>query len=295
MLFTLCRAADQVGPSISARPSRGLARKAAALFGAAVSVAAVIAAGGTAHASTVAESTAAKSVLSLLNSERAAHYLPALGWSPALVNSAHAHNVRMASSNLLSHQLSGEASLGDRISAAGVPWHFAAENIGWTTNLAISGATGMQTAMYNEAPPNDGHRLNILSGSVHYVGIDILIGPDGKQWLTADFADAGGSTCSDPVCATSASVASSRGGQAVYINGLLKLSGPTTGLMVRPSGRAVYLQRYLNGGWQNMLLRTTDAYGRLAVGFIQTRVFQYRIVVPATSNASRAASASTFR
>jgi uncharacterized protein YkwD len=295
MLFTLRRAGNQAGPTTLARARRGLARKAGALLGAAIGVAAVIVSGGTAQASTVAESTAARSVLSLLNSERAAHYLPALGWSPALVTSAHAHNLRMASSNLLSHQLAGEASLGDRVSAAGVPWHFAAENIGWTTNLAISGATGMQTAMYNEAPPNDGHRLNILSGSVHYVGIDILIGPDGKQWLTADFADAGGSTCSDPLCATSAYIASSRAGQAVYINGLIKLSGPTTGLMVRPSGRAVYLQRYLNGGWQTMLLRTTDAYGRLAVGFIQTRVFQYRLVVPATTNTTPAASASTFR
>jgi hypothetical protein len=133
---------------------------------------------------------AAHSVFALLNSQRGANHLPAVAWSPALVNSAHAHNLAMGRVNVLSHQLPGERAVGDRIRAAGVNWHVAAENIGWTTNLSTAGATGMQQAMYNEKAPNDGHRQNILSRSVRYVGVDVVIGPAGKLWLTTDFADA---------------------------------------------------------------------------------------------------------
>jgi uncharacterized protein YkwD len=149
--------------------------------------------GGTATAATSFEISAANAVLSLMNTERAAHGLPALGMSTALISSAHRHNLWMAADNTMSHQLPGEPDFGTRIREAGVPWHYAAENIGWTTNRTVSGADGLETAMYNEVPPNDGHRLNILSTAVHYVGIDVYIdATHGKLWLTEDFADVSG-------------------------------------------------------------------------------------------------------
>jgi hypothetical protein len=129
----------------------------------------------------------------MLNAQRAAHGLPALGASPALVSAARRHNLAMARANVLSHQLPGEPSLGARITQAGVPWRSIAENVGWTTNRTTAGANSLQLAMYNEKPPNDGHRLNILSKSVRFVGIDVLIDArTGKLWLTEDFADARG-------------------------------------------------------------------------------------------------------
>jgi uncharacterized protein YkwD len=148
---------------------------------------------GTAHAATTAEAAAATSVLRMLNAERAAHRLPALGSSQALISSAHLHNVTMAQANLLSHQLPGEAVFSTRIERAGVPWHSAAENVGWTTARTTAGADGLQNSMYNETAPNNGHRLNILSTSVRFVGIDVLIDArTGKLWLTEDFADVRG-------------------------------------------------------------------------------------------------------
>ncbi|MFL6164466.1 MAG: CAP domain-containing protein [Jatrophihabitantaceae bacterium] len=148
---------------------------------------------GTATAATTAEISAANAVLQLMNTERAAHQLPALGMSTALISSAHRHNLWMASDNTLSHQLPGEPYFSTRISQAGVAWHVAAENIGWTTNRTTSGALGLETAMYNETPPNDGHRRNILSTGVHYVGIDVYLDAGtGKLWLTEDFADVSG-------------------------------------------------------------------------------------------------------
>ncbi|MDQ2838186.1 MAG: CAP domain-containing protein [Actinomycetota bacterium] len=153
----------------------------------------IVVAGASADAATASEAGAAQSVLKMLNAERAANHLPALGWSTALVSSARRHNLTMAKANLLSHQLPGEAVFSTRISQAGVAWHSAAENIGWTTDRTSRGANSLELTMYNEKAPNNGHRLNILSKSVHYVGIDTYIDAHtGKLWLTEDFADVAG-------------------------------------------------------------------------------------------------------
>jgi uncharacterized protein YkwD len=176
-----------------ARPSRRLAPALTALVAILASAAAVLAHPVPAGAATTAETAAASSVLRMLNAERAAHHLPALGSSVALTSSARRHNLAMAAANQLSHQLPGEPSFTTRISQAGVAWHSAAENVGWTTDRSTAGATGLQAAMYNEKAPNDGHRRNILSTSVRYVGIDVLIDSrTGKLWLTEDFADVPG-------------------------------------------------------------------------------------------------------
>jgi uncharacterized protein YkwD len=146
-----------------------------------------------AAAATAAESAAATSVLHLLNSERAANRLPALAMSANLVSSGRRHNLAMAAANTLSHQLPGEAYFATRISEAGVAWHYAAENVGWTTDQSAGGADGLELQMYNEKAPDNGHRLNILSTAVHYVGIDVYLDArTGKLWLTEDFADATG-------------------------------------------------------------------------------------------------------
>ncbi len=145
---------------------------------------------GTAQASTPAESAAATSVMRMLNAERVANHVPILGWSTALVSSAHRHNLSMANADVLSHQLPGEPVFSTRISQAGVLWHSAAENIAWTTDRTSAGADGLESRMYGERSPEDGHRRNILSTSVRFVGIDVVIdGPTGKLWLTEDFAD----------------------------------------------------------------------------------------------------------
>ena len=176
----------------AARPSRRR-QLAIALAASLAAVAGLLVHPGTVRAATSPEIAAATSVLQMLNAERAAHHLPALGSSPALVSGARLHNITMAQANLLSHQLPGEAVFSTRIAQAGVPWHSAAENVGWTTNQTTAGAQGLQSDMYNEVAPNNGHRLNILSTSVRFVGIDVLIDArTGKLWLTEDFADVSG-------------------------------------------------------------------------------------------------------
>lgn len=95
--------------------------------------------------------------------------------------------------------------------------------------------------------------------------------------------------------ATVDSIASSRVGRAVYINGLLKNYTNTAAGMVHPKGRLLYLQRYYKGGWQTMLSRPVDANGRFVVGFIQSTVFQYRLVAVETPTIWGNPTVSTFR
>jgi uncharacterized protein YkwD len=130
----------------------------------------------------------ANAVLDELNSERAAHGLSALKLNSKLVDSAHTHNLDMAKADKLSHQLSGEAALGSRVSAAGYQWSMVGENIAYNSSRSGSGVLALQTAMYNEKPPNDGHRQNILNSKFVDVGIDVISDSvHGKVWLVTDF------------------------------------------------------------------------------------------------------------
>lgn len=133
-------------------------------------------------------------LLAQINDLRAQHGLPAYSLLSGLNRSAHKHNLVMEGSCGMSHQCPGEASLGDRISAEGVHWTSCGENIGWsgphpnTTSAIVSAAEGLTTSMYNEKPPDDGHRLNLLSSSFHHIGIDAIRDSSGKVWLTQDFS-----------------------------------------------------------------------------------------------------------
>jgi uncharacterized protein YkwD len=127
-------------------------------------------------------------VVSLLNAERSAHGLASLRANVSLISSAHAHNLAMARRDTLSHQVSGEAAYTRRISNAGYVWSYAGENIGWNSSISLSGALALETAMYNEKAPDDGHRLNILSRNFTDLGVDVYFdNVHHKLWLTEDF------------------------------------------------------------------------------------------------------------
>jgi uncharacterized protein YkwD len=101
----------------------------------------------------------------------------------------------MAAGCGLSHQCQQEPSPGDRETAAGVRWTASGENIGEggpvpDTAAAISQrAVALTNEMLAEKPPDDGHRLNILSSSFTHVGIAVYRDGSGTVWLTQDFSD----------------------------------------------------------------------------------------------------------
>jgi uncharacterized protein YkwD len=137
----------------------------------------------------------ANAVLAHVNELRAANGLPPYTMTSGLVASAHAHNLLMLNGCGLSHQCPGEKGLGDRISAQGVKWNALGENIGYgggvsnTTAAITASANGMTTGMYNEKPPNDGHRKNLLSSTYTHIGIDVVRDGSGTVWLTQDFSN----------------------------------------------------------------------------------------------------------
>jgi uncharacterized protein YkwD len=139
--------------------------------------------------------SAAAQVLSLINQARAQDGLPAYTISSGLDTSSRRHTKVMASGCGLSHQCPGEASLGDRLTAAGVQWSAAGENIGEggpepddSADIAKM-AVGLTQSMLDEKPPDDGHRLNILSSSFHHIGIYVFRDSHGTVWMTQDFSN----------------------------------------------------------------------------------------------------------
>jgi uncharacterized protein YkwD len=139
--------------------------------------------------------TAAAQVLALINQARSAAGLPALTISSGLEASSSQHNLRMAGGCGLSHQCPGEPPLGDRETAAGVDWTAAGENIGeggpvaGTPAAIAQMAVGLTQSMLNEKPPDDGHRLNILSSTFTHIGIAVYRDSSGTVWLTQDFSN----------------------------------------------------------------------------------------------------------
>jgi uncharacterized protein YkwD len=137
----------------------------------------------------------ATQVLALINQARATAGLPALTLTAGLESTSSAHNLLMADGCGLSHQCPGEPPIGDRETAAGVDWTAAGENIGEggpvadTTAAIASMAVGLTQSMLNEQPPNDGHRLNILSTTFTHIGIAVYRDSSGTVWLTQDFSN----------------------------------------------------------------------------------------------------------
>jgi uncharacterized protein YkwD len=139
--------------------------------------------------------TSAFSVLDQVNRARAAAGLPAYTISPALTLSATRHTLLMAGGCGLHHQCPGETSLGTRITAAGMTWSAVGENVGDggpvsdTTAAATAMAEKLIRIMLAELPPDDGHRMNILSVTFRHIGICVYRNGSGVVWLTQDFSN----------------------------------------------------------------------------------------------------------
>ena len=138
---------------------------------------------------------ATQQVLAVINQARAQAGLPAYTISSGLGTSATRHTSVMAGGCGLSHQCPGEPALGDRETAAGVHWTAAGENIGEggpvaDTPAAIAQmAVGLTQSMLAEKPPDDGHRLNILSSAFTHAGIAVYGDSSGTVWMTQDFSN----------------------------------------------------------------------------------------------------------
>jgi uncharacterized protein YkwD len=127
-------------------------------------------------------------IKNVINFERAAHGLAPVRMSTKIQLAARRHNIAMANYDEMSHQLPGEPFFGRRITLAGYYWNYAGENIAWNSDMSQAGVVLLEKLMYREKPPNDGHRLNILSKHYRHVGVDVYMDKvNHKVWLTTDF------------------------------------------------------------------------------------------------------------
>ena len=163
--------------------------------GSSASATASPAASPTGSATVDQDGSPAAQVLALINQARGTAGLPALTVTTGLETTSSAHNLLMADGCGLSHQCPGEPPIGTRETDAGIDWTAAGENIGEggpvadTTAAIAAMAVGLTQSMLNEQPPNDGHRLNILSTSFTHIGIAVYRDSSGTVWLTQDFSN----------------------------------------------------------------------------------------------------------
>jgi uncharacterized protein YkwD len=120
---------------------------------------------------------------------------PQLAYNANLTLAAYRHSEDMALHGFLSHSGSDGSTIPQRFKAAGYHFSTWAENITWY-------ATTPEQAVddwFNETPPNDGHRRNILGCTLKEIGIGFYYNPHdapgAHNYWTEDF----GSPC-NPYC-----------------------------------------------------------------------------------------------
>ncbi|HEY7832252.1 MAG TPA: CAP domain-containing protein [Ktedonobacterales bacterium] len=106
-------------------------------------------------------------VIAITNQERAANGCEPLTANPILMGTAQAHSNDMALHHYFSHVSSTGLTPPQRIAAAGYAYSLAAENIaaGYATPQDV------MSTWFNETPPNDAHRRNILDCRLRDIGV----------------------------------------------------------------------------------------------------------------------------
>jgi uncharacterized protein YkwD len=135
---------------------------------------------------TTAPTSFASRALARTNSYRSQFSCPPLRENAQLEQAALAHSQDMATHGYFDHDSPSGQTPWDRIHAAGYQFSMAAENIaaGYPTPEAVI------DAFFNETPPNDGHRRNLLNCGLRDVGFAYFYqkgSPYGSYW-TQDFA-----------------------------------------------------------------------------------------------------------
>lgn len=114
----------------------------------------------------------------LLNQDRAAQGLPALKVNSQLTSLAERYAQDMINRNYFSHYNPEGQSPFDRMTAAGIQYGYAGENIAIDYSVA-----GAESAFMN----SQGHRDNILSANYNQVGIGIAYSSNGSLYEVQDF------------------------------------------------------------------------------------------------------------
>src|ERR1700736_1920161 len=104
-------------------------------------------------------------LLEAANRDRAAAGLPQLQWDMSLAAAARQHALRMAQTNMISHQFPGEPPLQQRALQSGARFSVIAENVAEGPSVL-----GLHPQWMNSPP----HRANLLDPELNAVGIAVV-------------------------------------------------------------------------------------------------------------------------
>ncbi|MFC7532502.1 CAP domain-containing protein [Actinoplanes sp. GCM10030250] len=119
-------------------------------------------------------------VIRLVNVERQKAGCSDLTSESRLEAAAQKHSELQAQQNSMSHQLPGEASMGDRVTAEGYRWRGVAENVAAGYTSAASVMDGWMNS--------PGHKANILNCGYEQIGVGLAKSSSGTQYWTQNFA-----------------------------------------------------------------------------------------------------------
>lgn len=119
-------------------------------------------------------------LLEAANRDRAAAGLPQLQWDMSLAAAARQHALRMAQTNMISHQFPGEPPLQQRALQSGARFSVIAENVAEGPSVL-----GLHTQWMNSPP----HRANLLAHDLNAIGIAI-VQSSGMLFAVEDFSAA---------------------------------------------------------------------------------------------------------
>ena len=130
------------------------------------------------------DSEAEKEIIRLINKERTERGLPALATDERLTRAARTHTELMVKRHELSHRLTDEAVLRERVAVTGLAFDAAGENVAYDANVEHAHVEFMHSP---------GHRANILQTRFNSVGVGI-VHSGSLIWVTEDFAQRMGVT-----------------------------------------------------------------------------------------------------
>lgn len=124
------------------------------------------------------DSAAENEIVALINKERTERGLKPVHLDERLTKAARLHTEGMIEKHDLTHRLSGEAVLRERVAATGIPFDVAGENVAYDANAHSAHVSFMHSP---------GHRANILEPKFNAVGIGVEHSGN-IIWVTEDFA-----------------------------------------------------------------------------------------------------------
>jgi uncharacterized protein YkwD len=129
--------------------------------------------------------TAQSAMITLVNTDRhGTGNLAPLAENANLDWAARKHSVMMATTSNMTHN-GWDTEINDSHYVVGSPG-WTGQNIAWMTGGF--NPTKIESGFFNELPPDDGHRLNILSTNYHKIGIGCIVNKSsGAYWWSQDF------------------------------------------------------------------------------------------------------------